>query len=502
MAEPTAQAWRCTVCGTIHRGPEPPEWCPVCGSAREDFEPYEEPAAQSAQAAVGRWRCLNCGYVHVGPEPPEECPVCGAPADRFEPIAEEGAAAEPTGRPTRVVVVGAGIAGISAVEALRQAAPDAQITLVSKESVLPYYRLNLTRYLAGEIGETELPIHPQSWYDEQRVELVLGAEATHVAFDELTVELRGGPAIPFERLILTNGAHPFVPPFPGAHLEGVTSFRTTQHAEQILEAATAGTGCVVIGGGLLGLETAGALARRGAKVTLLESHEWLMPRQLNRKAGELLERHVEDAGITLRKQARTEQIVGDERVAGVELQGGDVVHADLAVISTGVRSNTYLARRAGLEVNRGIVVDNHLGTSHPTVLAAGDVAEHHGALYGAWGASQYQGSIAGMNAAGRGVEFGGLPRSNTLKVLGLNLLSIGQFEPEDGSYHVLETEADGAYARFVFHDGRLVGAILLGDTAVTSPLKHAIETEADFSGLLKQHPTAADVAAHLAQHPR
>lgn len=502
MAETIAQAWRCSVCGYIHRGAEPPEWCPVCGAARDDFEPYEEPAAAPAQAAIARWRCLNCGYVHVGPAPPEECPVCGAPADRFEPIADEGAAAEPTRRPTKAVVVGAGIAGISAVEALRQAAPDAEIVLVSKERALPYYRLNLTRYLAGEIGEAELPIHPQSWYGEHRIELVLGAEATDVSFDGLSVRLRDGRELAFERLILTNGAHPFVPPFPGAHLDGVTSFRTTGHAEQILEAAAAGMACVVIGGGLLGLETAGALARRGARVTLLESHEWLMPRQLNRKAAELLERHVEDAGIALRKQASTEQIVGDERAAGVGLEGGDVVHADLVVVSTGVRSNTYLARRAGLEVNQGVVVDNHLGTSHPAVLAAGDVAEHHGALYGAWGASQYQGSIAGMNAAGRGAEFGGLPRSNTLKVLGLNLLSIGQFEPEDGSYQVLEAEADGAYSRFVFHDGRLVGAILLGDTAVTSPLKHAIETGADFSGLLKQHPTAADVAEHLAHHAR
>ena len=497
MPNTTPQAWRCSVCGYIHREPQPPEWCPVCGAARSEFEPYVEQAPPAA-AAPTQWRCLNCGYVHNGPTPPDECPVCGAPADRFEPLPDQAPHAAADGDAHNVVVLGAGIAGLSAVDALRQAAPDAQITLVSKEPALPYYRLNLTRYLAGDITADQLPIHPQAWYDDQRVRLVRGGEVAALGLDHQAVELRDGTALPFDKLILAIGAHPFVPPFLGANLDGVTTLRSTANAEHILDAASDATPCVCIGGGLLGLETAGALARRGAAVTLLEGHEWLMPRQLNRKAGELLGRHVAAMGITVRKQARTQEILGNERVAAVQLDDGATVPAELVVIATGVRPNSYLARRAGLEVNKGVVVDNLLYTSHPHVLAAGDVAEHRGTLYGAWGASQFQGSIAGMNAAGLGTEFGGIPRSNTLKVLGLDLLSIGQFEPEDASFHVIEREADGRYARFVFRDAHLVGAILLGDTAAASPLKKAVETRADFSGLLKLRPTADDVVGHLA----
>jgi nitrite reductase (NADH) large subunit len=165
----------------------------------------------------------------------------------------------------------------------------------------------------------------------------------------------------------------------------------------------------------------------------------------------------------------------------------------LVVIATGIRPNSHLARRAGLEVNRGVVVDNRLATSHPDVFAAGDVAEHHGQVYGIWGPSQYQGSIAAMNMAGGAAEFGGIPRSNTLKVLGLDLFSIGQINPEDASFRTFDHEADEHYFRFIFRDNRLVGAILLGDTKRTAAVKQAVESGADFSALLAKCPTPPEV---------
>ncbi len=496
MSSAGVTAWCCGVCGYVHRGPEPPEMCPVCGSPREEFKPYVEPA-HAAPSGVTRWQCLNCGYVHEGAAPPGECPVCGAPADRFEPIAETAGRAPQTGEAAEVVVVGAGIAGVAAVESLRHASPGARITLLSKETGLPYYRLNLTRYLAGEIGAGDLPIHPKEWYDEREVALRRGVEVAQLHLDEHAVELRGGERVGFGKLLLTIGAHPFVPPFAGANREGVTCLRTLADAETILEHATAGARCVCIGGGLLGLETAGALARRGAEVTLLEGHGWLLPRQLTQRAGEILGEHVAGTGIRLIANARPREIVGDERARGVLLEDERLIDADLVVIATGVRSNSYLARRAGLEVNRGVVVDNHLRSSHPDVLAAGDVAEHHGTVYGVWGPSQFQGGIAGMNAVGLNAEFGGIPRANTLKVLGLDLVSIGPVAPEDASFRAIDEEGEGAYFRFLFRDSHLVGAILLGDTALTAPVKHAVETREDFSDLLARRPSARDVMAFL-----
>ena len=497
MADPAEKAWRCTACGYVHRGPQPPECCPVCGAVRLAFEPYTERGPVVAPMPL-RWRCLNCGYIQEGRQPTDDCPVCGAPRERFEPLADEPPTAA-AGKAVRVVIVGAGIAGISAAEAVRNASGDARIALISREPDLPYYWLNLTRYLAGEIGPSDLPMHPPDWYTQQGIEVILDAEATELDLDAHAVTLNNGSRLPFEKLILASGAHSFVPPIAGANIEGVTVLRTVADCQRILNAAKSGARCVCIGGGLLGLETAGALARRGAGVTLLEGHGWLMPRQLTPVAGGILREHVVKLGISLRTEAKTKAIFGEGQVAGVLLEDGTRLATDLVVIAAGIRPNSYLARRAGLEVNSGVVVSNHLVSSHPDVLAAGDVAEHRGVVYGTWGPSQFQGSIAGMNAAGLSVEFGGVSRSNMLKVLGLDLLSTGQFQPEDGSYLVIEDQGDGRYRRFVFHDGRLVGSILLGDTSIASALKSALESRRDFSGLLQRQPTARDVFGYLAQ---
>jgi nitrite reductase (NADH) large subunit len=410
--------------------------------------------------------------------------------------AEKIAQVDKTGK---VIVVGAGIAGLAAVEAIRAASPDTNVTLISKENRPPYYRLNLTRYVAGEISEAELPIKPHSWFEENRIELLLDAEVSKLNLTGNTVELHNNETVSFDKLILTVGAHPFMPPFPGAYRDGVVNLRTLTDAKEILKSDLAGKKCTCIGGGLLGLETAGALARQGAEVTLLEGHGWLLPRQLNQTAGEILAGHVESSGIKLRTKARTREILGDERVRGVLLEDQSTIDTDLLVVATGIRSNSYLARTAGLDVNQGVVVDNLLKTSHPDVFAAGDVAEHHGLVYGTWAPAQYQGSIAGMNAAGAKAEFGGIPRSNALKVLQLELLSIGQIEPVDGSYETVEKQADEQYFRFVFRDSHLVGAILLGDAKLATKVKKAVESGHDFSDLLSKHPTAADVLDFLAE---
>jgi nitrite reductase (NADH) large subunit len=286
---------------------------------------------------------------------------------------------------------------------------------------------------------------------------------------------------------------------PGGHRKGVVSFRNIDDAHYILEKATSGAKCICVGGGILGLETAGALVRRGADVTIIEGSPWLMPRQLNQRGGEILEKHVESLGVKLIKNQRVSEMVGDENVYGVTLQDGTVLEANLVITTAGVRSNSYLARLANLDVNRGVVVNNYLETSHPNILAAGDVAEHRGIVYGIWPASQYQGGIAGMNTAGLRTEFAGIPNSNTLKVLGIDVVSIGIVEPEDGSYQVFEQDSDGKYIRFVFHDSYLLGAIMIGDTSLTAAARASIDKQVDFSGLLRKSATAIDIATHLAE---
>jgi nitrite reductase (NADH) large subunit len=269
--------------------------------------------------------------------------------------------------------------------------------------------------------------------------------------------------------------------------------RNLNDAKYILDEAPSAKSIVVIGGGVLGLETAGALARQSADVTLLEGFGWLMPRQLNKTAAELLKTHIESIGITLMTGVTVQELKGDERVAGVRLKDGTILPADLVIITAGVRSNSYLARLAGLSVNSGVIVNDFMLTSTNAIYAAGDIAEHRGIVYGLWNAAQYQGGIAGLNALGKNAEFGGIPRSNSIKVLGVDLLSIGRFQVEDGGDSVIEAECEGDYSRYIFRDSHLVGCILYGNAAIGGVVKKAIENKHDFSGLLKQQPDAAAV---------
>lgn len=482
MSQPT-KTWKCDVCGYVHQGDQPPDTCPVCGVGPEMFAEFVVGlAAPAAAAPAGSWRCTICDHVHDGDAPPEICSVCGAGAQLFEPHAAPGSSEAAAGEVGRIVILGAGIAGLTAAEQARRAAPDVAISLVSKEAHLPYYRLNLTRHLAGEVPEGGLELQPASWYERQRIALVQG-EATAIHRDERRVELRDGRSLPYDRLVLATGAHAFVPPIPGVARNGVLPLRTLDDAQRILERGGAGARCVCLGGGLLGLEAAGALARRGAQVTVLEGFGWLLPRQLARPAGELLRAHIEALGIGVVCDVKVEEILGDEEVAGVRLKDGAEFPADLVVLATGVRPNSHLARRSGLDVGKGVVVDDEMRTSDPAILAAGDLAEHRGVLYGLWPAAFAQGVVAGVNAAGGSMQFAEIPPSNRLKVLDVDLFSIGQFEPADGSYDLFEERGPGTYLRLVCHDGQLVGANLYGDTALAGSVKTAVERRTQLAEL-------------------
>jgi nitrite reductase (NADH) large subunit len=431
------------------------------------------------------WICPVCGYIHYGSQPPDECPVCGAMGDLFElsTTSQPNQVSMASGERKKVVIVGAGVAGVSAAEAIRKASAQVELILVSNEIHLPYYRLNLTRYLAGEVGIEQLPLHPESWYAENNITLLRNSEMSQLNIEKKELQLQNGSSITYDRLILTVGSHPFVPPFPGAIRKNVTTLRTLKDADFILESCH-GKHCVCIGGGILGLEIAGGLARQGVDVTVLENQAWLLPRQLNETGSKLFQEKVESLGIRIQVSAQTRELVGDESVHGVLLEDGTTVSADFVIISAGVRSNIDLARQAGLEVKQGIMVDNKMQTSRPDVFAPGDVAEHQGIVSGLWYPSQAQGTVAGMNAIGLDVEFTGLPRSNVLKALGIDLFSIGQISPADNADRIIDAAIDGKYCCFIFRDNSMVGSILLGDTSLSSKVKGIIEDHVDCSSVL------------------
>jgi nitrite reductase (NADH) large subunit len=477
--------YRCDVCGYVHEGSAPPDVCPVCGVGSELFSPLEEATESSheptSEAANRIWRCTVCGHLHEGDEPPDVCPICAVGADLFVVEAQPDTAPTLETSSERIVIIGAGGAGLTAAEHVRKHS-GAQIVLINKEPHHPYNRLSLTRFLAREIAEPELFLKSPAWYAEQQIQLIEG-EVTRIDRGRHLLELRDGSTQRYDRLILANGAHPFIPPIVGAQREGVTPIRTIEQAKNVLMAARPGTSCVVIGGGLLGLEAAAALNAHGVDVTVLEGFGWLLPRQLAEPAGQMLAEYFEQLGVTIQTGASVAELFGDEAVRGVQLKDNTEIAADLVIIAAGVRPNKYLALQAELETNRGVVVDDDMATSDPYIFAAGDTAEHRGVVYGLWPVALGQGAVAGANAAGVTRVFTGTPPANQLKVLDLPVFSIGQFNPTDAAYTVHEHRKNGSYRRLVCHDGKVVGANLLGDIQTAGALKEAVERELQLADL-------------------
>ncbi len=284
----------------------------------------------------------------------------------------------------RTIIIGGGIAGVSAAEAVHALQPDSDITLISEEHDLPYFRMSLTRYLAGEVEREKLTLHDQQWYLQNHITILLNTHVEMIDAEGKQISLADGQKLPYDKLILASGAHPNVPPFPGRELKGVQTLRTLEDADLIMDVARHHSTVVCIGGGLLGLEVAGAVARQGAHVTVLEGLDWLLPRQLDAQASEILREKIKSLGIKVIVPAMTKAMHGDGKVESVELADGQVLPADLVLISTGVSANLELAKSAGLDVNRGVLVNEHMVTSNPNILAAGDLTEFQGRSYGLW----------------------------------------------------------------------------------------------------------------------
>jgi nitrite reductase (NADH) large subunit len=389
---------------------------------------------------------------------------------------------------TRFLIIGGGIAGVSAAETIHKLDPTARIILVSEEQNPPYFRMSLTRYLAGEIGRDKLDLHPWEWYPENEIEIIAGSKVRAISPKTKHALLEDGRTVGYEKLILANGASPFMPPIPGHELNGVMTLRSLEDVELILKKCQNPANVVCIGGGLLGLEIAGAIARHGAQVTVLEALDWLLPRQLGQEAAGILRQEIEKLGIKVIVPAKIKRLTGETRVERVELEDGTTIQTDLVLVSAGVRPNIALAKEAGIKVNRGVLVDRRMRTSDPDIFAAGDVTEHEGVCYGLWMPAKKQGEVAGKNAFGEPTDFIADPPSAKLKVLGLDLFSIGQFCPTEENDRLVTLREEGKYISLLVRDNKILGANLLGKTGLDLKVKKAIETGQDFDAFERENP--------------
>jgi nitrite reductase (NADH) large subunit len=367
-----------------------------------------------------------------------------------------------------LIVIGNGMAAARLVDELaRRALGRYAVAVIGEEPRLAYNRVLLSALLADEVGFDDIELRPARWWRDRGVTLRYGVRATAVDAAARNVTLAGGTRLSFSKLVFATGSQPIKPDIPGMDLPGVLTFRDVDDVNAIAAAKAAGTRVVVIGGGLLGLEAAYGLAKAGARVTLLHLMDRLMERQLDHRAALMLQRAVEARGIAVRLQAQTTRIAGNGKVEGVELRDGTTIAADAVVVAVGIRANAALARTAGLEVGRGIVVDDHLETNAAGVHAIGECAEHRGCCYGLVEPAYEQAQLLARRLAGERASYPGSVLATNLKVSGVNVFSAGDFlgATAEAEEIVLSDPAAGVYKKLVIAQGRLVGAVLFGDTA-------------------------------------
>ncbi len=381
---------------------------------------------------------------------------------------------------TKIVVIGNGIAGAALVDSLLEAPDGFSITLYGDEHVGTYDRVRLSEYMAGSVGLEELGMRPKGWYVERGIDVRLGVRVEEINVAAKKVKGDDGEWVPYDKLVLATGSSSWIPLMIGREKDGVFVFRTVRDTEEMLEAEP--EKAVVIGGGLLGLEAAYGLTNRGADVTVVHRASHLMNQQLDAPAGAMLGRAMDRLGIGVRLNAHTEEILGNGSVQGVRLRGGEDLDANLVVICTGIRPNAGLARRAGLKVNAGIVVDDHLKTSTEDVYAVGECAEHGGKTIGLVAPALEQVRVLSRRLRGDGrARYVPGGTATRLKVMGVDLESAGDvYGEKKGSEAVLSSNpVKGVYRKAVVRDGKVVGVVLLGDTTGGPQLLGAVRQGAE-----------------------
>jgi len=385
-----------------------------------------------------------------------------------------------------LVVVGNGMAGMRTVEELLALAPDLyDITVFGAEPRVNYNRIMLSPVLAGEKTAEEIVLHPRSWYEEHGITLYAGDPIVAIDRKRRIVRAQSGKEVQYDRLLLATGSQPFIVPVPGADLPGVVGFRDLDDVDTMLQAARDGKHAVVIGGGLLGLEAANGLLRRGMDVTVVHLTGSLLNQQLDVDASLLLKSALEGRGLRIVLGAETEAILGDGKVERVRFKDGTEAPADLVVMAAGVRPNVALARAAGLHVERAIVVDDTLQSYDPRVYAVGECVQHRKATFGLVAPIWDQARVCAAHLAGLGHRrYVQQATATKLKVTGIDLYSAGDIVGGPGTQDlVLRDRRAGVYKRLVLAGNRITGAVLYGDVADGPWYFDLIQRGADVSAL-------------------
>lgn len=389
----------------------------------------------------------------------------------------------------QVAIIGNGVAGVTTARYVAERDPAIEITIYSREPYPYYPRPRLIDFVAGDVPLDSMPQYDGDWYARRGIETCLDCEVTAIDPAGHNLTLSTGEQHTYDRLVLATGASSFIPPIEGIDTPGVCALRTLGDAVRLSQEAHSCDRIVILGGGLLGLDSAVSLSHYDVDITVVEALPWLLPRQLDREGAELLQHLIEARGIRIVAGELCLKVLSNDRIEGVQLKSGVRLNACLLLVSAGVRSNIALATGAGLACNRGVIVNERMQTSDPDIYAVGDCAEFEGRVWGIIPAALAQARVAGAQIAGATeVLYEDIVPSTTLKVSGIDLTSLGEVNPEgDGfqEYRFLD-EPHGVYKKLVVRDGRVVGAILLGDRTDLQAVNRLVSQEIDVSAVADQ----------------
>ncbi len=378
----------------------------------------------------------------------------------------------------RIIIIGGGIAGISAIKAIRETDSTIEIHMISNEKFYPYNRLRLTKGLFGNLSSEDILLQKKEWYEINKVNLHIDKEVTWIDVKEHEVILNDGDKLNFSKLLLASGAHNFTPPIEGIEKENVYTIRHLEDAWAVKEVVGAKKKPLIIGGGIQGLETAWELNQHGEEVAIAEIQSRLMPMQLDIRASQILRNIIEGYNIKVYLEMQVYKILGGNEVTGVSGENGLQISCDMVVYNAGIRPNINFLKDTPIQYNKGVIVNNKMETSVEDIYAAGDVVEFGGRTFGLWNIAIEQGKAAGYNMVGMDMVYKNIVPVTTLNAFGISLFSMGNVDEDKCHYSLIEeSEYDKSYKRIFIHDNKIVGAIVIGDTKKSPILKSAIENQ-------------------------
>ncbi|MEG0339771.1 MAG: FAD-dependent oxidoreductase [Oscillospiraceae bacterium] len=467
--------WKCTVCGEIFEGDTPPVPCKVCGAGINAF--IELPIDEGETTY---WRCAVCGQIFEGSEPPTPCPVCGAGRSAFTKEIKKSALFHKDTN-DEFVLIGGGVASLEAAKAIRERNATAKIKLICGEGIIPFSRPSLSDVVGDGLSFEAVCLEDYSYYNAKNIELITDAMAVDINKTEKYVELANGKKLAYTKLLIATGAAPFVP-LPktenGLPIKTLRSFADAQY----LFSNAKNKRVIVVGGGILGVEAALSLYERGCTVSIVELGARLMSVQADEYVSRVLQARLEELGISVYTAVSVEEIELDK----VKLSSGVSISADMILASVGVRSETGLARKAGLLVNRGIVISSDMRTDDKNIFAAGDCAELNKKVTGLYAAAAEGGRVAGCVMAGEDMQYTIAPPATSFEGASLSLFSTGVLEAEHTSTLVYTSKDDKIYKKLVFKNNNLIGAILLGDTDGAANIIGAVNNNMPFNEAKEQ----------------